>query len=142
MATTTQGFDLYTDHNNLISLFGPLFVIPDLLQTALRKVLRWAIRLSFYMYTCMHIKGDDNVWADLLGRWLASATLRRLVKIPALPSYGADSFEWLTPDKISALQQQHIGQRPTGMAKEHGILCYLDSALWIPDGASDMQLPL
>ena len=65
IAATPDGFDLVTDHNNLIFLFDPLSVMPDMTQTSLRKVLRWAVRLSVYNYTCFHIKGTDNVWADL-----------------------------------------------------------------------------
>ena len=63
--TNPDGFDLYTDHNNLIFLFDPLSVVADMSQTTLRKVLRWAVRLSLYQYTCFHITGEDNVWADL-----------------------------------------------------------------------------
>lgn len=49
------------DHNNLIFLFDPISVVSDMSQITLRKVLRWAVRLSVYNYTCFHIKGDDNV---------------------------------------------------------------------------------
>jgi len=48
LTATPGGFDLYTDHNNLIFLFDPLSVVPDLSQTSLRKVLRWVVRLSMY----------------------------------------------------------------------------------------------
>lgn len=93
LVTTPDGFDLYTDHNNLIFLFDPLTVVPDLSQTSLRKVLRWAVRLSIYRYTFFHIKGEDNVWADLLTRWSSSIpTIRRLVNIPKLPSACAEDF--------------------------------------------------
>lgn len=37
---TPVGFDLFTDHHNLIFLFAPLAVVPDLSQTSLRKFLR------------------------------------------------------------------------------------------------------
>lgn len=87
-----QGFVLYTEHNNLIFLFNPLMVVPDLSQTALRKVLRWAVCLSPYAYTCMQIKGDDNIWADLPGRWSVSATVQRLVNILKPPFSAADTF--------------------------------------------------
>lgn len=64
---TTCGFDLFTDHNNLIFIFDPLSIMPDLSQSSLKKVLRWAVRMSIYNYTCVHISGEENVWADLLG---------------------------------------------------------------------------
>ena len=69
IAATSAGFDLHTDHNNLVFLFDPLAVVPDMSQTTARKVLRWAVKLSLYNYVCIHVRGEDNVWADLLGRW-------------------------------------------------------------------------
>ncbi len=64
-----KGFDLFTVHNNLIFIFDPTSVAADLSQTTIRKVLRWAVRLSVYNYTCVHTKGPENVWEDRLGRW-------------------------------------------------------------------------
>lgn len=64
-----DGFDIFTDHNNLVFLFDPLSVVPDIYQTTLRKVLRWATRLSAYNYTCVRIEGVENHWADLIGWW-------------------------------------------------------------------------
>lgn len=108
LVTNPDGFDLYTDHNNLIFLFDPLSVVPDLSQTSLRKVLRWAVRLSIYQYTCYHIKGEENVWADLLTRWSnANRTVRRLVHIPELPSACSDDFEWPSAKDIADVQQEY-----------------------------------
>lgn len=76
---TKDLFDLFTDHHNLIYFFDPLAVVSDLSQTSLSKVLRWTVRLSGYNYTSIHIKGIDNVSADLLGRWSAPAFMRRIV---------------------------------------------------------------
>jgi len=36
LVPTSSGFDLYTDHNNLIFLFDPLSIVPDLAQTSCR----------------------------------------------------------------------------------------------------------
>lgn len=58
---TSFGFELYTDHNNLIFILDPLSSIPDLSQPSVRKVLRWALKVSAYNYTCFHIKVEDNV---------------------------------------------------------------------------------
>lgn len=65
LRATPDGFDLYTDHNNLIFLFNPLSVVPDLSQTSLREIHRWAVHLSVYNYTSFYIKGSNNVWARL-----------------------------------------------------------------------------
>ncbi len=92
LLATTDGFDLYTDHNNLIFIFDPLSIIPDLTAGSVRKVLRWAVSLSWFNYVCYHISGQDNVWADLIGRWSPAPTVRRLASIPALVSTSDDDF--------------------------------------------------
>lgn len=45
LAATLDGFDLYTDHNKVVFIFDPLSAVSDLSKTALRMVLRWAVRL-------------------------------------------------------------------------------------------------
>ena len=142
IAATPSGFDLYTDHNNLIFLFDPLSVVPDLSQTTLRKVLRWAVRLSIYNYTCFHIKGSDNVWADLLGRWSAPSTVRRLVHIPELPSSSAEDFEWNTATVISTSQQTAASEMPPNLVPVEGLWQNPNGAIWIPDSDPDLQLRL
>lgn len=39
VASGLEGFYLYTDHNNLIFIFDPLALKPDIGQAAIRKVL-------------------------------------------------------------------------------------------------------
>jgi len=46
LLSTPSGFDLFTDHHNLIFIFDPLAVMPDLSQSSVRKVFRWAVKLS------------------------------------------------------------------------------------------------
>jgi transposase InsO family protein len=142
LAATPDGFDLSTDHNNLVFIFDPLSIVPDMSQTTLRKVLRWAVRLSTYNYTCLHIKGTDNVWADLLGRWSAPATIRRLIRIPELPSSSDPDFEWPSLDSLADAQQTYAAIRPPGLSQSHAVLRNPEGAIWIPDPASDLQLRL
>lgn len=66
--------------------------MPDIGQGALRKVLRWAVRMSAYDFVCIHIRDVTNVWADLLTCWTALSTICRLVSIPPLPTSFADDF--------------------------------------------------
>lgn len=137
-----DGFDIFTDHNNLVFLFDPLSVVPDLAQTTLRKVLRWAIRLSEYQYTCVHIKGADNVWADLIGRWKQPETLRRLVHIPVLPTTDDEEFVWPTAAEVAKVQLNHMDARPASLLQDStdGLWRDGNGAVWIPDLAADLQL--
>lgn len=87
LVADSKGFDLDTDHNNLIYIFDPTFVVSSISQTTVRKVLRGLLNLSIYNYTCIHITRQYNLWADLFGRWSAPLpTVLRLVYIPALSS--------------------------------------------------------
>lgn len=62
LVSCPEGFDLFTDHINLVFIFDPLSLVPDLSQASTRKVIRWAIRLSIYNYECIHLSGTDNVF--------------------------------------------------------------------------------
>ena len=142
VVATPEGFDLYTDHNDLVFLFDPLSIVPDLSQTTIRKVLRWAVRLSMYNYTCFHIKGAENVWADLLGRWSVRSTVRRLVTIPELPSTLGADFEWPTSGELLELQALFPETRPENLSVQDELWCNPNGAVWVPDAAAHMQLRL
>ncbi len=133
LVATPAGLYLYTDHNNLIFLFDPLAVVEDMSQSSLRKVLRWAVKLSVYNYTCYHIKGEENVWADLLTRWsTVSATVRRLVRIPELPSACHEKFEWPTLTAIAAMQEAHSSDQQDELISTDGLWSYPDGKIWDP----------
>ena len=143
LAATPDGFDLYTNHNNLIFLFDPLAVVDDMSQSSLRKVLRWAVNLSVYNYTCYHIKGEDNVWADLLTRWsTVPSTVRRLVRIPELPSSCSDDCEWPSRSVIATIQEDNASARPDDLVLTDGLWTFWDGKIWVPEDASDLQLHL
>lgn len=92
--TKSEGFDLYPDHNNLVFTFDPLSVVKDISKNSVRKFLRCALGLYFYNCTCIHIKGTDNVWTDLLGRWYVSHAFFRLIHIYEMPSVSSKGFKW------------------------------------------------
>lgn len=103
LAACPAGFDLFTDHDNLIFLFDPVAVMSDIGQGSLRKVLRWTVRMSAYNYVCIQIRGEQILWADLLTRWTIPLTIRRLVSIPPLPTT-FENFSWPTIKSIHASQ--------------------------------------
>ena len=140
LASEPQVFDLYTDHNNLIFIFDPNAIQPDLSQTATRKVLRWAVRLSAYTYVFLHISGAENEWADLLSRWAASTTytIRRLVVIPPLSSTANDDFVWPSPDEIRLIQETHKPSKMDVLSLDNGLWKLKSGQVWIPDDESDL----
>jgi len=98
--------------------------------------------MSWYNYTCFHISGTDNVWADLLGRWNTSPTIQRLINIPVLTSATADKFEWPSEDEIYKLQTKYEADRPPSLFRSNNLYRTKENAIWIPDEAADMQLRL
>ncbi|KAF0683199.1 Aste57867_24731 [Aphanomyces stellatus] len=61
-----QGFRMYCDHENLIEVFAPN---KEWKAYKRAKLTRWAAIIGGYRYTIEHIKGVDNLWADLMSRW-------------------------------------------------------------------------
>lgn len=94
--------------------------MPDIGQTKTRKVLRWAIRLSLYNYVCIHISGNDSVWADLMNRWTIAATIRRLVIIPPLP-FTFTVFDWPTVLSLRYFQDDFVTSRPASARELDGL---------------------
>lgn len=116
LLATTNGFDLHADYHKLIFLLSILTVDPDRSKPSLYKVIRWVVRLSAYNYICVHIKGVDNVWADLLGLWSAPEVVRRFVKISVLLSTSSKCSEWPSPFKIKSAQESNLVVRPSNLA--------------------------
>lgn len=112
LVSCPDGFDLFTDHNNFTSIFDRIAVMPDIGQATTRKVLHWTVRLSLYNYVCMHISGDDNVWADLMTRWKIPTTIRRLVTIPCCHQHSQTSNgQRFLPPVPHRTNMTHIAQR-------------------------------
>ena len=61
-----QGFRMFCDHKNLISVFAPH---QEWKSHTRGKLLRWAAIIGEYRYTIEHIAGENNIWADLMSRW-------------------------------------------------------------------------
>eukprot|EP00171_Calliarthron_tuberculosum_P020891 IDg20891t1 len=113
---------VFTDHRNLLFVFAPLAVEPALGRNIVSKIQRWALFLSRFSYTIEHIAGVDNVFADILTRWLKNyredtkGTLLRCnsliaVKEQLIPA--ANSFDWPNMDEIRNSQRKHESKKPT-----------------------------
>lgn len=55
-----EGFKHFKDHNNLIFLFDPKSIVPDMSQTTLRRLLRWDMTLSMYNYKFYRINSEKK----------------------------------------------------------------------------------
>lgn len=98
--------------------------------------------LSSYNNVCLHIKGVENIWADMLSRCKAPdlRTTRRLVVIPPLSSSSDPEFVWADLTEIAEPQHTHI--RPLHLQFKAGLLYSKSHQIWIPDTADQLQLRL
>jgi hypothetical protein len=64
-----KGFRVFTDHRNLQYIFDPKSRSTNVTKSGAERLERWAMALRAHNYVIEHIKGTDNVWADLLSRW-------------------------------------------------------------------------
>src|SRR5690606_32689542 len=60
-------FHIFTDHKNLTYTLDGAIDLASRAQT--QRLLRWYELLSDYSYEIHHIKGEDNILADILSRW-------------------------------------------------------------------------
>jgi hypothetical protein len=64
-----EGFNLYTDHANLVFMLNPLSSSNKVRKNSVDKIHRWASNIFSLHFAIYHIAGEDNVFADLLTRW-------------------------------------------------------------------------
>ncbi len=64
-------FSLFTDHENILYMLSPSRFNANVAQHIPHKTQRYALRLSEFNVTVIHIPGAFNTWADLLTRWEA-----------------------------------------------------------------------
>lgn len=100
-----------------------------------------AVCLSAYNYTCVHIPGPNNVWADIISHWITTPIVHHLVSVPVLPSSSADDFIWPTHDELFATQAAHDALLSDDVSKDaDGLYKNHFSAVWIPDVSDNPQL--
>ncbi|KAJ0391006.1 hypothetical protein P43SY_011949 [Pythium insidiosum] len=143
----TNGFKLFCDHANLIQIFCPS---KEIRKHVRGKLQRWALMLSEYRYQIEHVKGTDNVWADLVSRWLtpsASTTVtvkavrtRAASTLSRLRPLLDDAFVWPTADHALAAQQRFARSAPPTAAAtaDSGGLLLVEGRVWIPTQAKDL----
>lgn len=87
------GFDLHIYQDNLVFTFDPVAILRDIFLISLKKVVRWAVRLSVYNYTFVCIPGVENISADLVSRWAVPNTVMHIVNVPVLTSAELEDFQ-------------------------------------------------
>lgn len=146
-----EGFQLFTDHKNLIYIFNPTSVNGNLQKHIVNKVERWALTLASFRYTIVHIPGEENVWADLLSRWgsrqddpACDIRIASLFSAPVAPELDPD-FTWPSAADIKRSQadaKDKVTPLPSGLTEVDGILQNNAGATWIPHTDTALKLRL
>lgn len=144
LAATTEGIYLDTYHKNSILIFTRLVVLPDFAHSSISTVLRWAVHLTLYNYTCSHITATHNRWDELLGSWATPPIIRRLIKIQTLPKDSSDDFDLSTNWSVQVSQESHStshlpNETYYGLYSEEERWLSLDSRWCTPPASSSMQ---
>ena len=142
---------LFTDHRNLLFVFCPSALEPALGRHVISKVQRWALYLSRFDYTIEHIPGTENVFADILTRWLKGyrvelKELRRICNITRLagqilPTTASEKFVWPSWKLIKDAQLRHQEECSAYTKDNDGVYRY-NNRIYIPRLEYETQLKL
>ncbi|KAJ0392214.1 hypothetical protein P43SY_008832 [Pythium insidiosum] len=139
------GFKLFCDHANLIQIFSPA---TEIRKHVRGKLQRWALYLTDYRYEIEHVKGTDNVWADLVSRWLhgavPDAVTAKAVRTRSTPALSRlrplqdELFNWPTTTSVRDAQQRYKRHAPEeAVATEEGVLA-VEGRVWVPAQAKEL----
>jgi hypothetical protein len=109
-----RGFHLFTDHRNLQYIFDPHIAESTVPKYRADKLQRWSMVLQIFRYEIEYIRGEDNVWGDLLSRWASrppevqTEKVYRLVSTAPLQDEG---FQSPTFEEIAQVKKKQVAGR-------------------------------
>ena len=128
-----RGTLICTDHRNLAYIFAP---DAGMNKPQLYRLHRWALELSQYKYSIVHLAGAENTWVDLLSRWHQSSTTLPVVwvcriqapqQITTLPL-----DEWPSIEELRAAQTTLSEEDGEGAAMDSEGLLRKEGAVIVP----------
>lgn len=97
------------------------------------------MKLGAFDYVIEHLPGEQNVWADMVTRWVASSQpgievknksgLKALLQAPI--RLEKDDLDWPSQAKIVRIQRQFQSEVPPKALRQDGVW-KLEDATWIP----------
>jgi len=102
-------------------------------KNSVEKLCRWASKFQGFRYIIKHLPGDDNLWADMLCRWIPKPFKARTVALLQRDFSLASIIE----------MQQLQEQSSTGsleITSSDGVLMFMDK-VWVPD-ANNLRLQI
>ena len=135
-----KGFYILCDHRNLVYMFSEQ---PGQKLPTRAKLTRWAMELQGFNYRIEHVAGEQNLWADILSRWIPNPSTfaaKRIVRGPRKSEQclrnPMEALEWPTLDDISRVQRSCNEKKPLNLVYRDNALRYTDNLVWIPESGS------
>jgi transposase InsO family protein len=139
-----KGFRIFCDHSNLIQIFSPKKEVKAHIKG---KLQRWALKIVGARYSIEHIRGEDNVWADIVSRWgqptpaecasVKRVTTRSAPVLSELRPLQDENFVWPVAADIARAQEEHRAVAPEGAVEIEGLL-RVDGKVWLPAEAREL----
>lgn len=148
------GFKLYTDHRNLSFIFGKGKADGVLRKHTAAKLQRWSLILRAFQYEIVYLEGEQNVWADLLSRFVPETQLEEKLRVDDIPAIRrallvpvsqtkSSSFVWPREDDIRKVQRSAEKKNVKEIECGHdGIWRTKKGTIWIPHDAKEVQARL
>ncbi len=150
LSFTESPVHISTDHRNLLFVFSPHALEPALGRNVVSKVQSWALHLSKYQHVIEHIDGSENVFANILTRWVrgyraqSSARKVAIVKLVdgIVSSSCAHDFSWPDFAVVRDSQTKFAGVRLKNSTIDANGIVKIAKSIWIPDQGVDLQFCL
>ena len=93
------------------------------------KLCRWASKLQGFGYIIEHLPGEDNLWAEMLSRWIPKPSKASIMALraPIGPLLEKD-FSWTSILEIQQCQEQSSPDS-LEVTSSDGILMFMDKVL-------------
>ena len=131
-------FRLFTDQRNLIFLFDPTLKESGFKKQTVDKLCQWASKIQGCSYIIESLPGEDNLWADMLSRWITNPSKARTTALrPPTAPLMERAFSWRSILEIQVCREQP----PPGnleLTSSDGVLMFMDK-VWVPD-ANNLSL--
>ncbi|POM58941.1 DNA/RNA polymerase [Phytophthora palmivora] len=111
---------VFTDDRNLQYIFDPLAVSSTLGRHQVDRLQRRSMTLTAFRYVIEHVRGEENIWGDLLSRWrwgagsvaaTPPARMHALMVVDRVSPLQEADFIWLSQGDIENEQRRELVER-------------------------------
>lgn len=117
-----------------------MFLVPELVQTSLRKVLCYKVKRRVYKHVCPQISETDSVWVAFLCRWARPCIAHSPTLFSELLSLNASDFDWSSNCSSCSAQSRFSKILPDSLLMCDGLWSTPAECTWVSDQSDDLKL--